>query len=807
MDDITSKSWTCSDCQSETDQSQICSITGSYLCGLCCFRVQVGLPMESVTKALTDSLVLGKQREKAIVDLCLNCGRLVFLSQLDCYTYSSILSLDVPFLTYNPQRVFEDDLYVNYPSLNVPGGYKCDEEITYCIVAENWEIAERKFEVLKNEFNILDYQYYAELGYKSKNIKHLMTAYNIKKTQYIIDRIAEVHYHNNGFEYAIKWYQDLPENPETKKKIAACYRWLADSYNDENDAIQNLEEAIKLYGSPNEPDQYEFLAAMYYKIAEMKNSKPHYKKAAKYYEKYFESLEFRVSWFGDNISQEHTNLALVNCYRKSEQYQLALNSAKGLIDNCPYKTTEQLFNEMENWHHYNDEKGIVSVGNHDQKVIKYIYDGSSNEILKLVDSAYKTIAKLISELHLNIATCYHKFPLLGFELIKYHLEQAKHFNVPVKDQRINDDIREIESSYAKSQEREAEENHYKNTNNLLEKSEQTSAEIKGLHDRTDEIKMHGIELDEKIETYTQIIVQGQEEIKHGVNEVNYSVLVQDQKIDNLQHGLKDGVDQIREDIQVDGKQTRKVVKDEAEKTREILNALVQLRNEVSNELKKHQTNIEEQEKIYHDFSEALINKVIETMDARSDIKYGDVEKDLIGIFGDSWEKLSTDSKDYLITSRIVYNNTHTYQIDFSPVCIPLTKALERELYNYFFDKFKQYCATNEVKEHMFPSGIKRTFTLGSIPYIFGSKTAEGSSPYNRVFVRYCSVLFKSTIFKSEFELVNYLRKFEIDISRITNDYRNQAAHKDKIGKIQAEKCYNYLISVEKVLVNFMTKLA
>lgn len=59
----------------------------------------------------------------------------------------------------------------------------------------------------------------------------------------------------------------------------------------------------------------------------------------------------------------------------------------------------------------------------------------------------------------------------------------------------------------------------------------------------------------------------------------------------------------------------------------------------------------------------------------------------------------------------------------------------------------------------------------------------------------------------DFSLNKYLGKFGDDIEFITKRYRNRAAHKDEIKIDDAKDCYNYIVAVTKVLVNFIDKLA
>lgn len=64
------------------------------------------------------------------------------------------------------------------------------------------------------------------------------------------------------------------------------------------------------------------------------------------------------------------------------------------------------------------------------------------------------------------------------------------------------------------------------------------------------------------------------------------------------------------------------------------------------------------------------------------------------LFGEAWYKLEEDSKKFLYSSEYLfrtYGEKENSNFDYSPVCIPITKAIEVELKKYILMPMLQYC--------------------------------------------------------------------------------------------------------------------
>lgn len=293
--------------------------------------------------------------------------------------------------------------------------------------------------------------------------------------------------------------------------------------------------------------------------------------------------------------------------------------------------------------------------------------------------------------------------------------------------------------------------------------------------------------DKMIEALTNTITQ----LTVAMNSINGSITKLGDDVSGVRNDINSGIERLSGEIH-----------DAFEKISGLIAELGKLQQETSNKISRCSMNENEEERIYHEFSNTLMKKIDETVQAKQDVRYN-IEKDnLIAVFGKSnWNKLSPESIEYLITSRIIFNNMLPYekQIDFSPACIPLTKALERETFIHLFDEFKTFCRQRKIPMESWPHGLTYynrnkgayyelkddKFSLGSVPYIIGVKE-DNSRPRSKISCRDICIqywkesLFRKDLLMDDFSLNKYLGKFGDDIEFITKRYRNRAAHKDEI---------------------------
>ena len=198
-----------------------------------------------------------------------------------------------------------------------------------------------------------------------------------------------------------------------------------------------------------------------------------------------------------------------------------------------------------------------------------------------------------------------------------------------------------------------------------------------------------------------------------------------------------------------------------------------------------------------------------------DMHYYIEKEKLIKLFGqDSWEKLSDDSKTFLITSKFMYNHLSKLNenFDYSGICVLTTKALEVEIFKRFFSDFIEYLDKKYQKDYSkyhtallhrnFKPLFPERFTMGSIAYVLCYKenirNTENEKVNNKIILmEYC----KNSIFSdySEKEIISMLNYYAEQIELIKEKYRNPSAHRDQIKRVDAEECMDLIIDVEKLL--------
>jgi len=188
--------------------------------------------------------------------------------------------------------------------------------------------------------------------------------------------------------------------------------------------------------------------------------------------------------------------------------------------------------------------------------------------------------------------------------------------------------------------------------------------------------------------------------------------------------------------------------------------------------------------------------------------YNRKKMELIKIFNseENWLKLNEKTRDFLITGEIVFEQLINLgdKVDYSAAVIPLTKALENELYIYFHEKLESYCVANSLRVPTLVDEVNnlsdKYFSLGSIHYYLKH------NEYHRVALNYLPTEFKGSYIKPYTFLNNgypILNAFSKDIKIVRKQYRNKVAHKDGIDKETAESCRDHMLLVEKILLKFI----
>ena len=177
------------------------------------------------------------------------------------------------------------------------------------------------------------------------------------------------------------------------------------------------------------------------------------------------------------------------------------------------------------------------------------------------------------------------------------------------------------------------------------------------------------------------------------------------------------------------------------------------------------------------------------------------------------ERLSERSRTYLISAMMTYDTLNSIQnnenLDYSGVCLQITKVLDEELSDRFYTRYKEYL-THKYPFDRWPDAMKSKdgkdslhadeFTLGTIAYVMGTSASHTlSRGYASNLIReYARNVLYPPVMTDE-EIDQHLSEIVICAEKTRNDYRNPAAHRETISYISATECIAYLIEQTKMI--------
>lgn len=198
-----------------------------------------------------------------------------------------------------------------------------------------------------------------------------------------------------------------------------------------------------------------------------------------------------------------------------------------------------------------------------------------------------------------------------------------------------------------------------------------------------------------------------------------------------------------------------------------------------------------------------------------------------------WEKLDEKSKTFLITAKSNFASMTKMEnrdsLDYSGVCLLVTKALEVEVTKRFFTCYKTFLMRKYSSVSQWPYALRQRnygqvttsiindneFTLGSVVSVMGMKRNYDSNgnivsysinhggTYNE-FIRYAQrELFK---FSDRRKVEAALEKDYRFVEKVRLDYRNPSAHRDRLTITSARLCLEYVIDVQRMLKEMLSEM-
>lgn len=272
--------------------------------------------------------------------------------------------------------------------------------------------------------------------------------------------------------------------------------------------------------------------------------------------------------------------------------------------------------------------------------------------------------------------------------------------------------------------------------------------------------------------------------------------------------------------------TNRTVQDIDNNVKNLLIEFKQMNESLNDIQKKYEKKLENEysdekiENILTEFSDRCVIKIRDSIEKKviGTEDYKKEEEKLIEYLGEpAWNKLEDRSKTFLTTSKITFNRLNDLGdvIDYSGVCLLVTKALERELTKRFYKGFIDYLKGkynknyNEYHTSLLSQNPKnkdyyvkkpKYWSLGGIPYILGF--IEHNDPeINEKNISRLIEYSKNELFTglNDEEIKETLYEYGSQVYDITKKYRNRAAHVNELKKLNAEECFAYVIEAQQVL--------
>ena len=227
--------------------------------------------------------------------------------------------------------------------------------------------------------------------------------------------------------------------------------------------------------------------------------------------------------------------------------------------------------------------------------------------------------------------------------------------------------------------------------------------------------------------------------------------------------------------------------------------------------------IDEFNDLKEEFKDLPDKLVKETKKALTSIEEEKIKREVISLVSETnYNKLSEDSKSYLITGYYLYTSSNLNNIvsaDYSSIVVTLSKLIENEFKRRYYHNYLAYLKLNNYPLNEYPNQLlyinnnklsirkENSINLGNIEYLLNGErnklNQEEVSDYNYDRIHDLTILYiynKEEVF-TDFAITNYKESISSLISLLVTNrelYRNLSCHDKKVSK---SVCDNFISSL------------
>lgn len=227
---------------------------------------------------------------------------------------------------------------------------------------------------------------------------------------------------------------------------------------------------------------------------------------------------------------------------------------------------------------------------------------------------------------------------------------------------------------------------------------------------------------------------------------------------------------------------------------------------------------EEEEHILHAFTQECVDRIISNVGGQFNKREYDTELTKLKLsFGDgAWNKMDESSRTFLASAKMMFNQFAGMEdiVDYSGVCLLVTKALEVEMSKRFCDRYIAYLKTKypgKANLSKFPYSMlnrygkplsPKHFTLGSVAFVTSISVPDDATEEQIVHnTEELKGYAKAELFAGspEIDILGTLQYYASRVDDIRERFRNPSAHTNEVKRINAIECFETVVDVEKLL--------